>query len=269
MQRSDINIGTSGWKFDDWAGTFYPFRVPKTKWLEYYAARFPVGEINSTYYRIAPLSVYAAIARRTPDGFRLFAKVHAEVTHTRKDPASSLRMLIGALHPLSESGRLIGLLAQFPASFRFIEENIGYVLALPGMCRDARLCVEFRHASWLCDEAIESVRKAEMTWVTPDEPKLTDLLPFRIVATSDIVYIRLHGRNNTTWYDPQAGNRYDYNYSEPELAEIGSELLHSTFGARKGYVLFNNCHLGQAPLNAQWMKMWLAAESNGYEMNSA
>jgi uncharacterized protein YecE (DUF72 family) len=262
MRAEDISVGTSGWKFDDWAGSFYPFRVPQSKWLEYYAARFPIGEINSTYYRIARSSSYASIARNTPPDFKLFAKVHADVTHKRNNPEESLRVLIAALDPLRTEGKLLGLLAQFPASFRCSAESVDYLRRLRDGCADIRLCVEFRHRSWSNDAALERVREIGLVWVSPDEPALPDLMPFRFVVSSDILYVRLHGHNAAAWYNREAGDRYDYDYSTEELAAIGKQLLAAEVSARHGYILFNNCHLGKAPRNALWLRNWLAASTS-------
>jgi len=264
MLPRDISVGTSGWKFDDWAGTFYPLRVPKNRWLEYYAVRFPIGEINSTYYRIAPSSVYEAIARRTPEKFQLFVKVHGDVTHTRNDFKGSLNRLLHAVQPLRENGKLLGLLAQFPGGFRFTADNLKYVLELNARVGDIRLCVEFRHRSWLCEDSLAPIGEHGMVWVTPDEPELPDLLPFQLEATSDLLYLRLHGRNAKAWYERSSGNRYDYDYGNIEMTEIGNSILKSETSAKKGYILFNNCHLGQAPRNAWWMQTWLNGHAAGH-----
>jgi uncharacterized protein YecE (DUF72 family) len=261
MQLAAIKIGTSGWKFDDWAGNFYPLRVPKTSWLEYYAARFSIGEINSTYYRIAPPAAFAGIAKHTPAEFRLFAKVHADVTHSRTKPGDSLRALQLSLEPLREAGKLLGLLAQFPHSFAVTRENLEYLRHVRYLCKDTRLCVEFRHRSWLDEEAVTAVREADLTWVCPDEPELPDLMPRRFFATSEMLYARLHGRNSRAWYDRSMGDRYDYTYSDEELQAIGGELKQAAQSVTHGYVLFNNCHGGQAPRNALRLINWFAGES--------
>jgi uncharacterized protein YecE (DUF72 family) len=231
--------------------------VPQSKWLEYYAARFAIGEINSTYYRIAPASVYASIDRKTPPDFHFFAKVHADVTHARKNERESLRILNDALSPLHESGKLVGLLAQFPASFQCASENLKYVIGLREYTAGTPLCVEFRQRSWLTDEAVAACRDAGVTWVCPDEPDLPDLMPRKLIVTTDILYIRLHGRNSRAWYDRGVGDRYDYNYSETDLVGLANEIVNEETSARRAYVLFNNCYAGQAPRNAWWLKMWL------------
>jgi uncharacterized protein YecE (DUF72 family) len=257
MRPGDIEIGTSGWSFDDWVGPFYPLRVPRNQWLEYYAARFSIGEINSTYYRIAAPATYASIARRSPEGFRMFAKVHADVTHARREPVQSLHALRSALRPLEESGKLLGLLAQFPAGFRFSPANLDYVTSLSSDCGALPLCVEFRHRGWVSDEVMSALGESGITWVCPDEPGLADLLPFRLIASSDLLYVRLHGRNAAAWYDRSAGDRYHYDYSEKELMAFGKALLESSASAKRAFVLFNNCYAGNAPRNAWWLKTWL------------
>lgn len=261
MKPEQIFIGTSGWVFDDWAGTFYPLRVPRSRWLEYYAARFPIGELNSTYYRIAPAKTYAAIARRTPESFRLFAKTHADVTHARRETEQSLRQLRGALEPLVESCKLAGLLAQFPGAFHCTRENAEYVLRVRDGCGNLPLAAEFRHRSWADDETIERLRAERITWVCPDEPALPDLLPLAVNASSDLLYMRLHGRNARTWYDRRAGDRYDYNYTDAELSAIGTSLLAYEGKAERAFLLFNNCHAGKAAQNAQWLMLWLQSLS--------
>lgn len=257
MQAGDIKIGTSGWKFEDWAGTFYPLRVPQAKWLEYYAARFPVGEINSTYYRIPPARAFEAINNRTPEDFQIFSKVHSEVTHARINVRESMTQIRESLAALRESRKLIGLLAQFPASFRFSDENLTYISEVKDLCGEIPLCVEFRHASWDQDGAEEQICSRGLTWVSVDEPALEGLMSSLVRVTSNIVYIRLHGSNAAAWYNRDVGDRYDYNYSEEELTRWGDKLLSLETPARRAYVLFNNCYHGQAPRNAKWLMQWL------------
>jgi uncharacterized protein YecE (DUF72 family) len=257
MRAENIEIGTSGWHFDDWAGVFYPLRVTQDHWLEYYSSRFNVGEMNSSYYRLPSKAAVEAIQRKTPEHFRLFVKLHGDATHVRKDPASSVQALLKCIAPLQSSGKLLGLLAQFPASFKRTAENEKYLFDLNRLTKDNRLCAEFRDSSWDHESLRERMRAENITWVCPDEPKLPNLMKPEIHVTSDILYIRLHGRNRMTWYDSTAGDRYDYNYSESELEEWGSRLLDFKQEMPGGYLFFNNCHLGQAVKNATWLFYWI------------
>ncbi|MBM3325346.1 MAG: DUF72 domain-containing protein, partial [Calditrichaeota bacterium] len=140
----EISVGTSGWSFADWVGTYYPPKLPKSDWIRFYAQDFPVAEINSTYYRIASPKAYAALDSRTPRNFEFFAKIHADVTHARKEAECSMRVLRECLKPLSDSGKLKGFLAQFPPSFRFGQEAKDYLVHVRGLTGSLALYVEFR-----------------------------------------------------------------------------------------------------------------------------
>jgi uncharacterized protein YecE (DUF72 family) len=136
-------------------------------------------------------------------------------------------------------------------------ENLRYIESLRKRSAGIQLLVEFRHESWDTDEMEEQVRSLDVTWVSVDEPELEGLISRRIRATSDIAYVRMHGRNAAAWYNKAAGDRYDYDYSEQELTEWGERLLSLKVPVRKAYILFNNCYHGQAPRNAQWLKQWM------------
>jgi len=266
MKPDAIEIGTSGWKFDDWAGTFYPLRVPKSRWLEYYAARFSVGELNSSYYRIPSARSMEAIAKRTPKEFKLFVKVHADVTHQRTNPERSLKELAESACPVRETGKLLGFLAQFPASFKQSADHVDYVMRLTEMTGDVRLCVEFRDQSWEDAGVLEECRGRGVTWVTPDEPHLPNLMDPKLRATSDILYLRLHGRNDRNWYHAEHGDRYDYNYTEQEILQWAWQLLKfESTDVKRAYLFFNNCHVGQAANNAWWLKQWIEAKRSAAE----
>ncbi len=248
--------------FDDWAGPFYPLRVSRTQWLEYYAYRFPVGEVNATYYGLLPTSAFEGMARRTPDQFTWFVKVNRDVTHTRTEPARSMSTLIEITGPLKESGKLRGFLAQFPHAFKLSERSIDYLKSLNDMTGDTPLCVEYRHASWNREDVRDMMRTEGMIWVCPDEPPLQDLLPFELHTTGDFGYVRLHGQNGANWYNGQGGDRYDYLYSEEELTSLLDKLLGIDAPIKKVYTLFNNCPYGKAPQNAWWMQQQIQANLN-------
>ena len=86
-----------------------------------------------------------------------------------------------------------------------------------------------------------------------DEPPLERLMPFVNAVTSDIAYLRLHGRN-MNWFKVSAGERYNYLYSDDELAKFIPEIEKISGNSKKAYIFFNNCHIGFAARNAQRMK---------------
>ncbi|HID10454.1 MAG TPA: DUF72 domain-containing protein, partial [Candidatus Latescibacteria bacterium] len=121
-----VRIGTSGYSFEDWRGTFYPENLPKAEMLPYYARHFDLVEVNATYYRIPPPYTFRRMLQKVPEGFGFTAKVPKEWTHEGKggEVAGPFRE---AIVPLVEAGVLLGLLAQFPWRFRDTPENRDYL----------------------------------------------------------------------------------------------------------------------------------------------
>jgi uncharacterized protein YecE (DUF72 family) len=254
-ERTDIRIGTSGYSFEDWKGNFYPDKIEKGKMLDYYVRFFPTVEINSTYYRIPHPAVMANIVKKAPDNFDFMVKVPQSFTHRRTDLDKDIDQFRTAMAPMIESGKLSGLLAQFPYSFKFSQDSLDYI----SICRDAvaphPLFVEFRHNGWVNRPMYDRLKSEQIGYVCVDEPVLPGLLNPDLFATTDAAYVRLHGRNKDKWWEG-GPLRYDYDYSEEELNEWKAKLLKIKDKVKKIYIYFNNCHLGQASGNArQFMDM--------------
>lgn len=249
-KQADIRVGTSGYSFEDWKGNFYPEDIAKGKMLDHYVMHFPTVEINSTYYRIPHPAVMANIVKKGPKGFDFMVKVPQSFTHQRADIDSDAAKFREALKPLEDSGKLSGLLAQFPYSFKFNQNTLDYV----SICRDAvkpnPLYVEFRHRGWVNRHMYDRLKAENIGYVCVDEPQLPGLLAPDMFATTDTAYLRLHGRNADAWWEGGA-RRYDYSYSEAELQEWKEKLLKIRNKVKRIYVYFNNCHLGQAAGNAR------------------
>jgi len=247
-----IRIGTSGYSFDDWRGTFYPEDLSKGKMLEFYVRHFDTVEINATYYRIPSPRTFESMARRTPDEFEFMVKVNQGTTHERKD-AEVVKPFRDAIQPLIEAGKLKGVLAQFPWGFRNTSENRAYLRECRERMPDLPYFVEFRHRSWLTREVGDLLKEHKIGFVSVDEPQLSGMLPPAATATTDVGYVRFHGRNEKSWWGGKGGERYDYLYSRPELEQWAEKIETLTSKADKIYLFFNNCHEGQAVENAKEM----------------
>ncbi len=252
-----IIIGTSGYHFPDWTGTFYPKDISKDNWLQYYSERFPAVEINRTYYGLPKKETVQRWVDVTPEKFKFFIKVHQETTHQRQQNGEELTELFELLQPLSSSGKLQGLLAQFPASFHSGEKEIEYLQSLVKYVESTTLFVEFRHFSWDNDNSISLCDRLGFGWVAVDQPRIRGLSLSRPAVIGTTGYVRFHGRNSKTWYDPKAGDRYDWEYSEKELNQWIPRLSAMAERAEKTYLFFNNCHAGQAIKSAMRMKQML------------
>jgi len=257
--KVDIIVGTSGYSFDDWEGVFYPQGLEKGKRLDFYKEHFKATEINSTYYRIPHPAVFYNIAKKVGADFEFTVKTHRGYTHDRKDIENSSKQFMEAIRPLTDAGKLTGLVAQFPFSFKYSPANLQYIVDGKGLFGETPLFVEFRHKSWDRQEVYRDLKENNLGICIVDEPQLPNLFPFKLETTTNIGYIRLHGRNEKNWWGAE-GDRYDYNYSEHELREIKNKIEDLKTRTDKIYLFFNNCHLGQAVRNAKMFIELMQAE---------
>ncbi len=249
-----IKIGTSGYSYEDWRGVFYPSELPRGEMLAYYAQFFDAVEINATYYRIPHRAVFYHMGQKTPEGFDFIVKVHQEVTHVRQKPEEAMNALLEAIQPIEEMGKFSGFLAQFPYAFKNTSENRAYLVYLKEWCGQYPLFVEFRNWTWNHPAVAEFLQQQAIGYVNVDQPRLRGLLPPQEIVTTDVGYVRFHGRNKKEWWQGTNETRYDYLYTREELTEwvgrIGNILKKST----RGYLFFNNHPQGKAVQNARLMK---------------
>ncbi|MBZ0264871.1 DUF72 domain-containing protein [bacterium] len=252
-----IIIGTSGYYFPDWAGTFYPSDLKKQDWLTFYAHEFPIVEINSTYYRLPAPETVAKWNMQTPGNFGFVVKVHSDTTHKRKDGAKEVREVLDLFNPLIHNGKFRGLLAQFPVSFHRSTDSEKYLILLAERCENVDLFIELRHKSWDSVDGVSFLRDLNLNWVAVDQPALPSLTRPRPATTGKIAYVRFHGRNAKTWYNPDQGDRYDWEYSDAELETWIPRIRALDSRAETTYLFFNNCHAGQAIKSALRMREML------------
>jgi len=248
----EIKIGTSGYSFDDWVGSFYPPETQKGKRLDYYVRFFPAVEINSTYYRIPHPAIMANIDKKAPPGFEFIVKTPEILTHKRKNIEKLIAEFNESIRPMVDSDRLKGLLAQFPFSFKFSQGNLEYVRYCQEQLKPHQLFVEFRHNSWVNRTVYDDFLAHAIGYVAVDEPQLPGLLRPDCFNTTETAYIRLHGRNAEHWWNG-GPLRYDYDYSADEIREWKEKVKKLEGKAKKVFIFFNNCHLGQAVKNARQM----------------
>lgn len=253
-ETGSILVGTSGYSFADWVGPFYPPGTKSGDYLNFYARHFGGVEVNSTYYRIPNPRVLSLMEQKTPAGFRFVVKLNHAMTHESSTDEALYREFRAVLQPLKDAGKYDGLLAQFPWGFKRTDENKSHLEALRALLPDEPLWVEFRHDSWMHPRLPEWLRERTLGYCAVDEPRLPGLVPPVTHLTTDSAYVRLHGRNEATWWGRGGGDRYDYDYAERELAEWVDRIRQLAEKAKQTYVFFNNCHAGQAARNAKLME---------------
>lgn len=250
----DIRIGTSGYSYNDWRRVFYPAGLKAADMLAYYAQRFPAVEINTTYYRPPTAAVLARMAAKVPAGFEFAVKAHKLITHGESFAPDACSAFHCALAPLREAGSLGAVLAQFPSSFHRTPQNEEFLARLRDALPEDPLVVEFRHHGWVTDATWELLRSLDIGYCCVDEPALRGLVPPVARVTSAVGYVRFHGRNAAEWWKHEHGwQRYNYLYSEAELAEWVPRVEEVASRAAKTYVFFNNHYIGQAGQNARML----------------
>ena len=254
-----IKIGTSGFSFDDWKGTVYPDNIKKQDMLSYYEKElgFKILEVNSTYYALPSQKSMETMSGKTSPGFEFVVKAHKSMTHEIREKGSN-RLIDNkdifekfkySIEPLTKEGKLLCVLAQFPYSFYSNKENFEYLKVFKERMGDINLVIEFRNKYWHKDNVMKFLSDNDMGYCVVDEPKLSGLMPFAPLATSDIGYFRLHGRNRN-WFNVPTSVRYDYLYSEEELLEFVEPIKKIADSTSAILVFFNNCHAGSAVKNA-------------------
>lgn len=251
--KPEIKIGTSGYSYDDWRIHFYPSEISKSQMLNFYSHYFKTVEINSSYYHIPAANTFERIVIKTPSDFEFIVKVNQETTHRRQENEQAIGQLVNSLKPMINSGKLKGLLAQFPYSFKNNEQSRKYLVQTKKLTGDIPLFVEFRNYTWLNDQLPQFLKENCLGYVNVDEPALKGLLPKQDIVTTDIAYIRFHGRNEKNWWDGQGSARYDYEYNENELKKWLTNISNILKKTYKTYIFFNNHPNGQAIRNAQQM----------------
>jgi uncharacterized protein YecE (DUF72 family) len=256
-----VLIGTSGYSYEDWVGPVYPPGTRKEDFLSLYARSFPVVELNFSFYKQPVSSTLERMVRSTPEGFRFALKAHRSLTH--EISASWERDILtfrNGVAPLRDAGRLSAVLLQFPYSFAYTPESRERLAALCGRLEGLPLAVEFRKSDWLRPQVFEGLRSRGVATVNVDEPPLPRLLPPTATVTSDLGYIRFHGRNSEKWWTGDNASRYDYLYESKELDEWTERVRAILPRVHTLLIFFNNHWRGNAAQNARMMRELLTRQ---------
>lgn len=181
----DIAVGTSGYNYPEWKGTFYPDPFPASKMFAYYAERFRTVEINYTFYRMPTPELAEKWRDQAPDGFRYTLKAPKRITHQQRlvDCETSLAMFVEAARGLGP--HLASLLFQLPPNLRCDVDRLErFVGILP---TDLRCAFEFRHESWHSDEVFKVLEAGGAALCVADMGDKTT----PIVPTARHAYFRL------------------------------------------------------------------------------
>jgi len=250
-----IRVGPAGWAYKDWNGIVYPEPKPRGfDPLQFLAKYFNTVEINSSFYgppRAEAAKKWIESVRSNRD-FRFTAKLFQVFTHTRKPAPLDEKDFKDGITPLMEAGQLGALLMQFPWSFKSDAESRMYVVELARRFREYPLVLEVRHSSWMEQGLLDQLAHLGMGICNIDQPLFKRSIRPDVRVTSDVGYVRLHGRNYKQWFSPNANvrERYDHLYSVDELEPWVDRIRRISKDAKETYAIANNHNLGKGPANA-------------------
>ncbi len=183
----DVFVGTSGYSYKEWKGSFYPEDLPAAGMLSFYAKQFRTVEINNTFYRMPNAALLAKWAADVPDGFRFVLKASRQITHLKR-----LEGVADAVEYLCRTAEALGdklgpLLFQLPPFLKKDVPRLEAFLALLPAGRPS--AIEFRHESWFCDDVYERLRGRDVALCIADIDEDERAVPQ--VATASWGYLRL------------------------------------------------------------------------------
>jgi len=288
-----ILVGTSSWTDPTLVkeGHFYPPEARSAEArLRFYATRFPLVEVDSTYYYPPSEKNSVLWIERTPADFTFNVKAYSLLTNhpTRVDslyaevkealppetlerrnvyrerlPAEALeevwRRFREALMPLHSAGKLGAVLFQFPQWFVISRKNKAYIEECAARLPDYRVAIEFRHESWMSErnreETLSFLEERQLPFVCVDMPQGSEssVPPIAAATADDLSMVRFHGRNVEAWTarSETASERFRYDYSEAELREWVPRIRELASETRETHVLMNNCYRDFAVRNAR------------------
>ena len=222
-------VGTSGYNYPEWKGTFYPETLPAAKMLPYYAERFRTVEINYTFYRAPNEKILDGWSRATPERFALTLKAPRRITHDARlrDCGDRVRQFLETAATLGP--KLGALLFQLPPN---LKKDLPLVDAfLDAFPPRVRAAFEFRHASWLDEEVYARLRARNLALCVAD----SETLSTPVLTTADYGYFRLR----------------DEGYTPADIARWAGVIRDTTSACRDVFVYFKHEESGKGPAFAQ------------------
>ena len=301
--RTPVLFGTAGWTDPTLTapGVFYPDGVPSAEArLRYYAKRFSLVEVDSTYYALPAPRMAALWVERTPEDFvfdvKAFAWMTGHATEVDRLPrelrealpatlagrkrlyakdvprevrGEAWRLFAAAMQPLADAGKLGAVFLQFPAWVRPAAHTPEMLARARERLGGLPIAVEFRHREWLAPaqraRTLALLREQEMSYVIVDEPQgLASSVPPELAVTSRrLAVLRLHGRRTDTWEKRGATvqERFRYLYEPEELAPWVPRIEEVAGESANVHVVFNNCYGNYGTTNALELAGLLAGDA--------
>jgi uncharacterized protein YecE (DUF72 family) len=277
-----ILVGTASWSDPGFVERWYPKKMPAGERLQWYAQHFKMVEVNSTFYSVPEPRMVERWCAATPGDFTFDVKLHqlfsfhstpakllppdlqklaetnpkGNVKWTPELQEALLGTFLRSMSIFRDARKLGVLLLQLSPAFSPRKHQLTELQPLIDMLGGYDLAIEFRNRNWAVGDQLEStidfVRKRRAVFVNVDAPPSDHfmVMPSDVdqVTNSDVAYLRLHGRNEKAYITGRTvAARFDYDYSESEIAEVAQRSRKLAKEARELHVIFNNNNLDYAP----------------------
>ncbi len=234
-----IYIGTSGWHYRHWIGTFYQPGTKSAEQFEFYKQSFSTVEINNSFYRLPSPEEFKNWRKESSDEFLFVVKASRFITHNKKlkDPEETVKRFFENVRYLKE--KLGPILFQLPPSWKKNAERLeAFLDVLP---KKYRYVFEFRNETWYDEDIIDLLKKHNCAFCIYELAGHTS----PAYVTADFVYVRLHGPGNS---------KYQGSYSQKQLTEWAKQCHAWQREGLDVFVFFDNDEKGYAAFNAQSLK---------------
>lgn len=245
-----ISVGTAGWDYKDWRGTFYPEKIDKQIYLGYYSKFFDIVEINSSFYNLPSIEMVKNWIYRVPQNFRFIIKVWKEITHNLSEYEIHNRINIFFERFELLENKILGFLFQFPPRFNYSKNHYEKLKNLTNHLpkkQNFLYFLELRDDSWFSSEKLTDIIDGKkFLLVTTYKPGVK---PY-YYPNQNIYYIRLIGNRELTIF-----NRIQRDQQE-SFQELFMKLriLEKSANIYEIFILVNNHFQGHAPTSANYIK---------------
>jgi uncharacterized protein YecE (DUF72 family) len=289
-ETGKILVGTASWSDPGFIERWYPKKMRPADRLGWYAQHFEMVEVNSTFYSVPDRRMVERWCAATPDAFTFDVKLHqlfsfhsvpakllppnlqriaamdakGKVKSAPDLQAALMETFLGSMSILRAHGKLGAFLLQLSPAFSPRKHELGELEPVIEMLRDYRLAIEFRNRNWVAGDQLKSttdfLRRHRAVFVNIDAPSAEHftIIPSDLneITSPNLSYLRLHGRNAHAYLTGKTvAARFDYDYSEDEIAEVAKRSQRLAQEAEEVHVIFNNNNLDYAPRAAARLRV--------------
>jgi len=248
IKSTPLYLGTSGYKYDDWIGTFYPKKINHYEMLDFYIRQFNFVEITFTFYKIPYKNTIKSIVDRICNNTFFSIRLYKNFLRGRYNK-KELEEFFEGLSPFFADGRIKAFFADYNYKFNASKQNIALIEKIrEDFPSDIPFFVELPNITWYKERLIDNFKKKKIGLIGLHMPNIRGLVPFHPINTNYYTYLRLYGKSRL-WVLPD-DKQLNYKYKTEELKNIIEKCVDISVLSKEAFISFCNVSKGYAPINA-------------------